>query len=242
MSSLHKGGLPAHVGIIMDGNGRWAKARGLPRVQGHKKGADAFGKIVRHARDLGIPYLTLYTFSTENWNRPPEEVRGIMNLLRGYLKNADNYRKENVRTRILGELSALDDDLRELIEKVEKNSAANDGINLNIALSYGGRGEIVHAARAVAQRILRGEIALQQIDEALLAREMYTSGQPDADLIIRTGGERRMSNFLLWQGAYAELVFSDVLWPDFNPRDFDAALAEYAARTRKMGGVEPSDN
>jgi len=236
-NSLEENKLPAHVGVIMDGNGRWAKQRGLPRSQGHRKGAEVFGDVVRYAMKRGIKYLTVYAFSTENWNRPPEEVRGIMDLLRGYLKNADNYRKENVRTRILGERFALDEDLREMIVKVEEKSAGNDGINVNIALNYGGRDEIVHAAKGAARRILSGEIALQQIDEALLGNGMYTAGQPDVDLIIRTGGERRISNFLLWQGAYAELVFCDIYWPDFSPRDFDAALEEYAMRQRRMGGV-----
>jgi len=237
-NSLEENKLPAHVGVIMDGNGRWAKQRGLPRSQGHKKGAEVFGNVVRHAKARGIKYLTVYAFSTENWNRPPEEVRGIMDLLRGYLKNANNYRKENVRTRILGERCALDEDLREMIVKVEEKSAGNDGINVNIALNYGGRDEIVHAAKDAARRILNGEIALQQINEALLESGMYTAGQPDVDLIIRTGGERRLSNFLLWQSAYAELVFCDAHWPDFGPRDFDAALEEYAMRQRRMGGVE----
>ena len=236
-NSITASSLPTHVGVIMDGNGRWAESRGLPRNKGHKKGVEVLAETVRHAKKLGIRYLTVYAFSTENWNRPPQEVRGIMDLLRGYLKNADNYRKENVCTRILGEISALDEDLRELIQKVEKNSAANDGINVNIAINYGGRDEIVHAAKAVAQKILNGEAALEQVDEAMLAGEMYTRGQPDVDLTIRTGGERRISNFLLWQSAYAELVFCDVHWPDFSPKDFDDAIAQYGARVRRMGGV-----
>ena len=229
--------LPAHVGVIMDGNGRWAKARGLSRNQGHKKGAQVFGDIVRHAKARAVKYLTVYAFSTENWSRPPEEVRNIMDLLRAYLKDAHNYRKENVRTRILGDRAALDDDLRDMIDKVEQSSMGNDGINVNIALNYGGRDEIVHAARQVARKVLNGEIALQQINQEMLSSAMYTAGQPDVDLIIRTGGERRVSNFLLWQGAYAELVFCDVHWPDFAPQDFDAALLEYGARQRRMGTV-----
>ena len=221
----------------MDGNGRWARAKGLSRNQGHKKGAQVFGDIVRHAKSRGIRYLTVYAFSTENWNRPPEEVSNIMDLLRTYLKDAHYYRKENARTRILGDRSALDGDLRDLITKVEQSSMDNDGINVNIALNYGGRDEIVHAARSLAQKILNGEIALQQIDKEMMSGAMYTAGQPDVDLIIRTGGEHRVSNFLLWQSAYAELVFCDVYWPDFGPQDFDAALLEYGARQRRMGAV-----
>ena len=221
----------------MDGNGRWATAQGLPRVEGHKKGAEVLAEVVRHAKVRKIKHLTLYAFSTENWNRPIEEVRGIMNLLRAYLKNANNYRKENARTRILGERESLDADLREMIVNVEKWSAGNDGINVNIALNYGGRDEIVHSARAAAKKLLEGEIALQQIDKAMLAGGMYTAGQPDVDLIIRTGGERRISNFLLWQSAYAELIFFDKHWPDFGPSHFDSALEEFGARARRMGGV-----
>jgi len=221
----------------MDGNGRWATARGLARVKGHQKGAEVFGNIVRHAKARGIKYLTVYAFSTENWNRPLEEVLGIMNLLRAYLKNADNYRKENVRTRILGERSSLDGDLREMIEYVERGSANNDGIDVNIALNYGGQDEIVHAARSAAKKLLNGEIALQQIDKKMIAEGMYTAGQPDVDLIIRTGGERRISNFMLWQSAYAEFIFADEHWPDFGPSHFDLALEEYATRVRRMGGI-----
>ena len=236
-SSFPVNNLPVHVGIIMDGNGRWARAKGLSRNQGHKKGAQIFGDVVRHAKMRDIKYLTVYAFSTENWKRPPEEVRSIMNILRTYLKNACDYRKENVRIRVLGDRLALDKDLQEQIAHVEENSAGCDGLNLNIALNYGGRDEIVHAARCVAQKILNGEIALQQIDKAMLSDAMYTAGQPDVDLIIRTGGEQRISNFLLWQGAYAEFVFCDVCWPDFSPQDFDAALLQYSERTRKMGAV-----
>ena len=221
----------------MDGNGRWATAQGLPRVEGHKKGAEVFADIVRYAGRRGIKHLTAYAFSTENWNRPPEEVRGIMNLLRNYLKNANNYRKENARTRVIGERESLDADMLEMIEHVEEWSAGNDGINVNIALNYGGRDEIVHSARAAARKLLNGEIALQQIDRAMLAGGMYTAGQPDVDLIIRTGGERRVSNFMLWQSAYAEFIFFDEYWPDFGPSHFDSALEEFGARARRMGGI-----
>lgn len=229
--------LPDHVGIIMDGNGRWATARGLSRNRGHKRGAEAFGEIVRHAKKLGIPYLTVYAFSTENWNRPPQEVAGIMDLLRGYLRDADRYRKENVQTQIIGDKDRLDADLVEMIAKVEEGSRNNTGIHVNIALNYGGRDELVHAARKIAAMILEGSIPLQSVDHSLLERCLYTAGQPDVDLIIRTGGERRISNFLLWQGAYAEFVFTPTLWPDFTAADLDAALEEFSRRERRMGGI-----
>jgi len=229
--------LPTHVGIIMDGNGRWATERGFSRLKGHLEGAQAFGRAVRHAKKRGIKYLTVYAFSTENWGRPREEVRGLMNLLRGYLKDVKKYHKENVRIKVLGDISALDEDLQDMIFKVEKSSGENTGINVNIALNYGGRDEIAHAARTVAKKILGGEIALQQIDEAMLDSCMYTAGQPAVDLVIRTGGEKRISNFLLWQSAYAELVFCEVYWPAFGPEAFDAALTEFDRRNRRMGKI-----
>jgi undecaprenyl diphosphate synthase len=229
--------LPNHVGIIMDGNGRWATARGLSRNRGHQRGAEVFGEIVRHAKKLGIPYLTVYAFSTENWNRPPEEVAGIMNLLRSYLRDANRYRKENVKTLIIGDRTPLDADLIEMIAKVEEGSRNNTGIHVNIGLNYGGRNELVHAARKIAAMMLEGSVPLQGVDHALLESCLYTAGQPDVDLIIRTGGEQRISNFLLWQGAYAEFIFTPTLWPDFTAADLDAALEEYSRRERRMGGI-----
>jgi undecaprenyl diphosphate synthase len=229
--------IPRHVGVIMDGNGRWAKKRGLPRKEGHIRGAEVFGDIVRHAQKLGIEWLTVYAFSTENWNRPPDEVRSIMNLLRDYLKNADSYRKENIRTLIIGDKEGLDEDLRERIKKVEEGSAENTGIHVNIALNYGGRTEIVGAAQKIAGLVRSGGLDPEEIDEARFSSFLYTAGQPPVDLIIRTGGEMRVSNFLLWQAAYAEFYFTDILWPDFNGNDFDGALAAYSSRERRMGGV-----
>lgn len=238
MAKLDTENLPVHVGIIMDGNGRWAKGRGLPRNIGHKTGADAFGKIARHAAKRGVRYLTVYAFSTENWKRPPEEVAGIMSLLRSYLKDTDRYSKDNMRTLILGDKSALDADIQEMIADIERRSAANTGMTLNIALNYGGRGEILRAAKALARQYVVGDIRdLNRVDEEAFGRLMYTGDQPDVDLIIRTSGESRLSNFLLWQCAYAEFVFTDVLWPDFSPGHFDAALAQYGERSRRMGGV-----
>lgn len=233
-----KKALPAHVGIIMDGNGRWAKKRFLPRNLGHRQGAEVFGKIARHAARLGIEALTVYAFSTENWNRPPEEVRGIMDLLRSYLKDASQYTKDNMCLRVLGKRSELDPDIQEQIRDAEERSRNNTGLKLNIALNYGGREEILQAAVAVAKSVQSGEIAsLDQIDEERFASYLYTAGLPDVDLVIRTSGEQRISNFLLWQCAYAEYVFVDTLWPDFTSAAFDRALEAYGARTRRMGGI-----
>lgn len=230
--------LPVHVGIIMDGNGRWAKKRGLPRNVGHKQGADVFGKIARHAAKRGIRHLTVYAFSTENWRRPPEEVAGIMSLLRNYLSDVEKYTRDNMCMRILGERDALDADIREQMTDIERRSRDNTGMVLNIAFNYGGRDEILRAAKELARRYLKGEVPhLEDVDEKAFGELLYTAGQPDTDLIIRTSGEYRTSNFLPWQGAYAEYVFSDALWPDFTPKLFDQALVQYAERTRRMGGV-----
>jgi len=229
--------LPTHVGIIMDGNGRWAQKRALPRNLGHKQGAAVFRKIARHAEKLGVGYLTVYAFSTENWKRPQQEVEGLLGLLRSYLKDMQRYEEENARLRVIGDISMLAQDIRQNIRLMEEKSADRTGLNLNIALCYGGRSELANAARRLAQEVREGRMAVEDIDEEALAGRLYTAGQPDVDLIIRTGGERRVSNFLLWQSAYAEFVFSDVLWPDFGPQDFDDAIAEFARRTRRMGGV-----
>lgn len=230
-------GFPRHVGIIMDGNGRWAKRRGLTRNMGHKQGAKVFGDIVRHASSIGLGYLTVYAFSTENWKRSSEEVQGIMSLLRSYLRDMDRYRKENIRVRILGDTGPLDADIREMIAVLEQNSRNNTGLHLNIAINYGGQDELVRAARLIAEQVRDRELRAEDVDKDMLAAHLYTAGQPDTDLIIRTSGEYRISNFLLWQSAYAEFVFSDVLWPDFGPAEFDAALEEFAARSRRMGGA-----
>lgn len=230
--------LPAHVGIIMDGNGRWAKKRNLPRIAGHKQGAKAFGNIVRHAERIGLQYLTVYAFSTENWQRPAEEIAGIMNLLREYLRDVERYRDENIRVQIIGDTRRLDADIRADIMRIEAHTKDKAGLHLNLAIGYGGRDELARAARNIAADALAGKLEnLGAIDDALVSRYLYTAGQPDVDLIIRTSGEIRTSNFLLWQSAYAEYLFTDVLWPDFSPKEFDKALAEYASRSRRMGGV-----
>lgn len=235
---MDKTGLPAHVGIIMDGNGRWAKKHGLPRIAGHQKGADVFGSIARHAAKTGVGCLTVYAFSTENWKRPPEEITGIMNILRGFLKDTGKYKKDNMRVRVIGDKTALDADIRDMIASLERDSRDNTGMRLTVAVNYGGRAELLHAAKSMAELFAAGAIKdLNGLDESDFSRYLYTDGLPDADLIIRTSGELRISNFMLWQSAYAEYVFSDVLWPDFKPAHFDAALAEFAGRARRLGGA-----
>jgi undecaprenyl diphosphate synthase len=221
----------------MDGNGRWAEKRGLPRLGGHNRGAQAFGEIARHAAKTAVEYLTVYAFSTENWKRPPEEVAGIMDLMRKFLDDAEQYRGDNIRVRILGDRAGLEAGLREKIARLESESAQNTALNLNIALNYGGRDEILRAARAVAELYRHGALDIEKLDEGELGRHLYTAGMPDVDLIIRTSGEYSVSNFLPWQGAYAEYVFTDTLWPDFKPKHFDDALREYQKRTRRLGGL-----
>lgn len=230
--------LPEHLAIIMDGNGRWAKKRGLPRRVGHSYGAQTFRTITKHCEKRGIRYLTVYAFSTENWKRPAEEVEAIMNLLRDYLKESlADFQKENIRTRFIGNFEPLADDIRRLMREAEAVTEHKTGMTLNIAINYGGREEIAHAARCLAEDVQAGRLRPEAIDEKMLARRMYTAGQPDPDLILRPSGEYRTSNFMLWQSAYAEYIFMDVLWPDFKPADLDAALAEYARRNRRFGGV-----
>ena len=226
---------PRHIGIIMDGNGRWAKKRGLPRKAGHKKGADTFKKIVRYASKVGIEYLTVYAFSTENWKRPKDEVDSIIELLRSYLKDAKNYKKENVKTRFIGDLSAFDDDILKKIADAERESADFTGLTLNIAINYGGQDEILRAATKIAE--LSKENPDTKVTKELFESCLDTAGQPPVDLIIRPSGEYRTSNFLIWQAAYAELIFMDTLWPDFDEKKFDQALEEYSKRNRRFGGI-----
>ena len=229
--------LPQHIGFIMDGNGRWAKRRGLPRSAGHRAGAKTFRDMVRYCKDIGIKNMTVYAFSTENWKRPKEEVEAIMDLLRSYLKDAFDHREEEVRCLILGDTAPLAPDLVALIKKLENESRDCKQMTLNIALNYGGRAEITHAVRELAGQVQRGELAPEEITEDAISAHLYTAGQPDPDLIIRPSGEYRTSNFLLWQSAYSELVFMDVLWPDFTRRDLDRAILEYQNRDRRFGGV-----
>lgn len=230
--------LPAHVGVIMDGNGRWAKRRGLPRKMGHKVGAETFRTIVRYANRIGLRYMTMYVFSTENWSRPKDEVNAIMDLLRKYLEDVDSYRSENIRIRFLGDLTVFDAKMQAKMAEIEKNSRDNTGLTLNLAVNYGGRSELTSAARQLALDAAAGKIRPEEITEQMLADRLYTKGEPDVDLIIRPSGEYRLSNFLIWQSAYAEYVFMDeILWPDFKPADLDRALEEYQRRNRRFGGV-----
>ncbi len=225
--------LPQHIGIIMDGNGRWAKARGLPREMGHRAGSKVVGEIIRHCKKIGVPYITIYAFSTENWKRPAKEVDALLDLLRHYLSNMEEYQKENARLRVLGHLEPLPRDLRESIRRAEAESAGNTAITVNIALNYGGRGEIIQGVR----RLLEEGVSPKEVTEELLSQRLYTAGMPDPDLIIRPSGEYRLSNFLLWQSAYSELLFMNVLWPDFTPEHLNYALHQYARRSRRFGGV-----
>lgn len=230
--------LPTHVGIIMDGNGRWAKKRGLPRKMGHKAGAEAFRTIARYANQRGLRFLTVYVFSTENWKRPEDEVHAIIKLLRNYLDEVDQYRDENIRIRFLGDLSVFDPDIQKKMEEIRVESAHNTGLTLNLAINYGGRDEIVRAARRLARRVQAGELAPEEITESLVTENLYAGDEPDVDLIIRPSGEYRLSNFLIWQSAYAEYVFMDeVLWPDFTPAHLEEALTEYQKRNRRFGGI-----
>lgn len=229
---------PVHVAIIMDGNGRWAKARGLPRTAGHKRGAEAVRRTVERARELGISYLTLYAFSSENWKRPAGEVTDLMGLLRLYLRNeVANMHKNGVRLRVIGDRSRLGPDIVALIEESERKTAGNRALTLVLALSYGGRHEIVDAARALARDAAAGRLDPAAIDDAALSGRLYAPDIPDPDLMIRTSGEKRISNFLLWQCAYAELVFLDVLWPDFGHADLEAAISDYHRRERRYGAT-----
>jgi undecaprenyl diphosphate synthase len=227
---------PVHVAIIMDGNGRWAKARGLPRIAGHRRGGEAVRRTVEAAAELGITYLTLFGFSSENWKRPVGEVDDLMGLLRHYIRaEIAELQGRGVRLRVIGERRRLPADIVTLINNAERLTATNTALRLTIALSYGGRAEIAAAARAIAEEVKAGTLAPEAVDEAVFARHLLTADMPDPDLVIRTSGEQRISNFLLWQCAYAELYFSDRLWPDFAEADLDAALAEYARRQRRFG-------
>jgi len=233
---------PAHVAIIMDGNGRWAKMRGLPRQEGHRRGLEALRRTVRHASDLGIEVLTLYSFSTENWRRPHAEVSFLMGLLKRFVeKDLAELGASGVRVRIIGGRDELAPDLRRLVEHAEASTRNNTGMTLVVAFNYGSRDEIVRVARRLAADAVRGELDPATIDEAAFARRLDTSDLPDPELVIRTSGETRISNFLLWQAAYAEFVFLPVLWPDFDRSDLEQALAQYRQRERRFGGLaEPS--
>ena len=228
---------PRHIAIIMDGNGRWAKQRGLPRTAGHAAGAESFRRIANYCRTLGVEYLTVYAFSTENWKRSAEEVAGIMKLLRRYLEEAlQDMEKNKVRFRFFGDLTKLSPELQQLCSDAESRSEDYD-VQVNFCLNYGGRDEIVHAARAFAADVAAGKREPSELTEDILSDYLYSAGVPDPELIIRPSGEKRTSNFLLWQSAYSEYVFMNVLWPDFAPKHLDEAIEEYHRRNRRFGGT-----
>lgn len=225
------------IGIIMDGNGRWAQKRGLPRTAGHKKGADVFDDITRYANEAGVKAITYYAFSTENWSRPKDELDMIMDLLGQSLKRLYKHRKENNKVVFLGDRSALPPQHQKMMTEIEEETQSRTGMILNVAVNYGSQQEIARAAQILAQQVAEGKMTPQDITTEALQQQLYTKDQPMADLIIRTSGEQRLSNFLLWQSAYAEFVFTDVLWPDFNRKEFDACIEEYNSRHRRFGGL-----
>ncbi|MBQ3932386.1 MAG: isoprenyl transferase [Lachnospiraceae bacterium] len=230
--------IPKHVAIILDGNGRWAKKKHMPRNYGHVQGAKTVEQICEDADSLGIKYLTVYAFSTENWNRPENEVNALMTLLRNYLKDCiKRSNKNNMRVRVIGEKSRLNDDIRNKIDELEEATKNNTGLNFTIAINYGSRDEITRAVKGIAKDVAQGKIDADSIDEAMISERLDTKGIPDPDLLIRTSGEERLSNFLLWQLGYTEFYFTDVLWPDFNKKELEKAIEKYNSRERRFGGV-----
>ena len=230
--------LPQHIGIIMDGNGRWAKKRGLPRTSGHAAGAKTFERIVEDAGNIGIKVVTVYAFSTENWSRPKDEVNALMNLLEDYLDNGlERLAGRDVRIHFIGDSSAFSQEFQKKLRHMEKATRDNGGLLLNVALNYGSRAEITSAIKQIAMKIQDGALDYDDINENLVSQHLYTAGQPDPDLIIRPSGEFRLSNFLMWQGAYSELWFSNCLWPDFTKDDLLKAISDYQKRNRRFGGV-----
>ncbi|MDZ4198987.1 MAG: isoprenyl transferase [Kiritimatiellia bacterium] len=237
-ASSSSSGVPRHVAIIMDGNGRWARERGLPRLRGHQAGADSVIAALRACKEHGVEFLTLYAFSVENWSRPRQEISGLMSLLRRFLKSREKELHENrVRLRVIGRTEDLPADIRKELRRVSKDTAAYADRQLILALSYGGRAELVDAMKTLAHRVQAGELAPGVIDEKTIAGTLYAPDVPDPDLLIRTSGEIRLSNFLLWQSSYTELYFTDVLWPDFREDQFRAALEAYARRKRRFGAL-----
>lgn len=225
--------IPAHIAIIMDGNGRWAKKRGLPRSVGHSAGAKKFKEIARYCNKIGVKYLTVYAFSTENWKRPKEEVEGIMNLLRDYLKDSANFKGENIKLRFIGNIEALPNDIQVLIENACRDSDDATGMTACLAVNYGGRDELTNAFK----KLVKENVSASDITEELISKNLYTADYPDPELIIRPSGELRTSNFLIWQSAYSEFWFHNVLWPDFTTDDLDKAIDDYNKRNRRFGGV-----
>ena len=233
--------VPKHIGIIMDGNGRWAKKRMLPRTAGHAAGSENFKTIARYCNKIGVKYLTVYAFSTENWKRPKSEVDAIMDLLRKYLKDSTNFKAENIKLRFIGKLDELPEDIIELIAKAEYDSKDATGLVVNMAVNYGGREEILHAVKDVCREVKEGTLSIEDLSEDDISQRIYTSGQDEPDFIIRPSGEYRLSNFLVWQSAYAEFWYSDVLWPDFSTKDLDRAINEFNKRDRRFGGIKEQE-
>ena len=229
--------LPGHIAFIMDGNGRWAKKRGLPRKFGHREGAKVFRKITRHAKKIGVKYLTLYAFSTENWKRPKDEVDAIMELFDKYLDEVRDFIEENIRVCFIGDRTGLAESLQKKMKSVEEDSKDFDSMTLVLAINYGGQDEITRAVKRIAERVRSGEISADEITPELIEKSLDTKEFPPVDLLIRPSGEQRLSNFLIWQTAYAEYVFSDILWPDYKPQDLEDAVYEYMKRNRRFGGV-----
>jgi len=241
--TMSEGNIPRHIAIIMDGNGRWATMRGKSRVDGHKAGAETSQKIIRAAKELKIPYITLFGFSSENWNRPQDEVYELMGLLRYYLKRETaELHKSGVRLKVIGQRDRLDKDIVKMIENAEDLTKNNEEITVIIALSYGGQQDIVQAAKQLAEKAISGEIETNDIDEDVFSSCLLTKGIPDPDLVIRTSGEKRISNFLLWQSAYAEFYFTDVLWPDFDKTGLEEAINVFATRERRFGALPIDKN
>jgi undecaprenyl diphosphate synthase len=231
--------IPAHIGVIMDGNGRWAKARGKPRTEGHVAGVRALRGLVEHCINYGVDYLTVFSFSSENWTRPKDEISFIFGLLRRFVaSDLEKLHRNNVRVRIMGSRDGLDDGLRRLIAEVEATTALNSGLQLQVAFNYGGKAEIAQAVRRIAGLVAAGRLKADDITEDTIGRALYTSGMPDPDIVIRTSGEQRISNFMLWQSAYSELVFVEENWPDFDEATFVRVLEEYSGRDRRFGGIE----
>ena len=234
--------IPQHVAIILDGNGRWAKSKGMPRNYGHTVGAKNVETVCRAADELGIKYLTLYAFSTENWNRPQSEVEALMKLLESYLKNCiKTAEKNHMRVRIIGDISRLDEKFQNSIRKLEEASASNPGLNLTIAINYGSRDEIVRAVKKLSKDVLDGKVSVEDVNEAEITKRLDTWDIPDPDLLIRTSGEQRLSNYLLWQLAYSEFYFTDVPWPDFHKKELELAIEAYNKRDRRFGGVKEKE-
>ncbi|MCR5541599.1 MAG: isoprenyl transferase [Ruminococcus sp.] len=228
---------PAHVGVIMDGNGRWAKKRGLPRKFGHREGAKNFRSITKHAKAVGIDYITFYAFSTENWKRPKDEVDAIMDLFEKYLDEVEDFIEENIRIRFIGDRTVLKPSLQAKMRHTEETSKDFDAMTLVLAINYGGRDEICHSVKTLAEQVKRGELDPQDITEDMIERNLYTEEIPPLDLVIRPSGEQRLSNFMIWQAAYAEFYYTNILWPDFRVNDFDKAILDFCERNRRFGGI-----